>query len=123
MTDKEKTLINVAGRIASYANAENKNFGRGTFGHAIEPSTILTIASVIIRIITMIYGCSKSRDYAKRTIKKPGIFARFLMRRAIRKNFPKSERAAVYNAMLNVGSQLSEKELDDTIDVVEMELN
>lgn len=116
MTKKENTLVDVAGRIAVHANAENKKFG-------IDPLTILTIISIIVRIIAMIYECRKNRAYAKRTIQKPGIFARFLMRRAIRKHFPKDERAALYNAMLTVGSQLSDKELDETLDIVEMELN
>jgi hypothetical protein len=116
MTKPENTLADVAGRIAVHANAENKKFG-------IDPLTILTIISIIIRIIAMIYECRKNRDYAKRTIKQPGIFARFLMKRAIRKHFPKDERQAIYNAMLAVGPQLSEKELDDTLDIVETELN
>lgn len=116
MSEQENNrLVDVAGKIAVHANAENKKFG-------IDPLTILTIISVIVRIIAMIYECRKNRAYAKRTIRRPGIFARFLMRRAVRKHFPKSERAAVYNAMLNVGSQLSDKELDETLDIVEMEL-
>lgn len=115
MNKPENTLVDVAGRIAVHANAENKKFG-------IDPLTILTIISTIIRIIAMIYECRKSRDYAKRTIKKPGIFARFLMKHAIRKHFPKGGREALYNAMLAVGPQLSEKELDETLDIVETEL-
>lgn len=115
-TKKEKRLVSVANKIATTANAKDKNF-------SIDPFTIIAIINVIVGLIRIIMECRKRRDQAKAIIRKPGILARFIMRREIRKNFPPSQRKSLYDAMLVVSSSLSDKELDDSLDLIEWELN
>ena len=107
--ESEDQILTVAHRVAVYANAENRKFG-------IDPMTILAIVNIISTTIKIIYTCSKSRDVAKRAIKTPRTVQRFLVRRIVAKHFPKEERKAVYNSILEVSRKLSEKELDEVLD-------
>jgi hypothetical protein len=115
-----KCLEDVANRVNLYAKAENKQFG-------IDPLTIITILNFILSLARLVYQCRQNsllrfddeRATMRNTIRKPGPISRFLMRRQIRKHFPPSERKAMYNAMLTVNGELSDKELDEVLDFVE----
>lgn len=109
---KEDVFEEIAGRVVAYANAENKQFG-------IDPMTVLAILQLMLTVIRVIYGCRSTRSGAKQIIKKPGVISRLMMRRVIAKQFKASERKAVYNALLQVSGTLSEKELDNILDVYE----
>lgn len=116
MSKEDKEIITVAGRIAANVKAKDDNF-------AIDPFTILAIVNVLIGIIRMVMECRSNREQAKKIIRKPGVIARYLMRREIKKHFPPHERRGVYSAMLSITSSLSEKEIDKSFDLVEKELN
>lgn len=108
-------LVGIAERINKEAKAENENF-------AFDPFTIIAIINVIIGLIRIIMECRKNREEAKGMIRKPGIIAKYIMKREIRKSFPASERRCVYNAMLKVCSNLTDAELHSGFDYVEKEL-
>ncbi len=113
---EEEKLINIAEKIAASANAKDENFG-------FDPFTIIAIINIIIGITRIIIECRKNRDTAFATVRKPGIFARFMLKREIRKNFPPNKRKCVYDAIIAVAPSLSNEELEDGFSLVEKELN
>lgn len=105
-------LVDVARRINVQANSENDKFG-------VDPLTVIAIANLILTMIRLIYQCRSGRESVKEAAARPGPISRFFVRRAIAKNFPRSERKAVYNATLRVSGKMSGKELDEIIDYYE----
>jgi hypothetical protein len=112
MSDNE-TLINVAKRIQTHANAKDDKFG-------FDPMTILAIVNIILTIIKIFYECRQNREAIHSGVKKPSLFYKLMLKRAIRKNFKDSkDRENVYAATLEVAAGLSEMEITQLIEEVE----
>lgn len=112
MSDNE-TLLSVAKRIQTHANAKDDKFG-------FDPMTILAIVNIILTICRIIYECRKNREAVHSGMKKPNLFYRLMLKRAIRKNFSGSkDRETVYAATLEVAAGLSETEITELIKEVE----
>lgn len=111
----EKLTIQIAERMAHRVRDEDDNF-------SIDPLTIIALINVIIGLVRIIIECRKNREDAKGMIRKPGIIARYLMKREIRKQFPAEHRRAIYKAMLEVGPSLTDKEVDSVFNYVNKEL-
>jgi hypothetical protein len=102
-----KQLVKVALRINTQANSENDKFG-------IDPLTVITIVNLILTLIKLLNRC-RSEARVNKTIRRPGPIVRLLMRRQIAKEYPSSERKAVYNAVLKESKEMSDEELDGII--------
>lgn len=111
---KKTPIKEVASKVLERGKAEDEQFG-------IDPLTILTIISILIRLIALIYQCVKDRRSAVKIIKSPGPMSKFLMKRQVRKHFPPNERKTAYSALLTVASQLSDEEIYRTLDNFESE--
>ena len=112
MSDNE-ILLSVAKRVQTHANAKDDRFG-------FDPMTILAIINVILTIFKIIYQCRKDNTAVHSGMKKPNLFYRLVLKRAIRKNFSGSkDRETVYAATLEVAAGLSEMEITQLIKEVE----
>ena len=113
MTDENTPEIQkeIATRIASHAQAADKGF-------SFDPFTIMAICSCIVSIVKLLYMCySKESIYAR--MKNGSIIQRILLKREIRKHFIRTEdKRAVYGAVLDVSTSLSETELNSLLDSI-----
>ena len=101
----------IAIRIAGYAKSSNDNF-------SIDPFTIMAILNCIIALVKLLYMCYSKESIANKMVNKSAMH-RFLLKREIRKKFrEKTDREALYNAMLEVSKQLSETEKKELIDSI-----
>lgn len=107
-----KAIISVAERIQAHANAKDDKFG-------FDPMTILAIVNIILTICRIIYECRKNREKVAAGMKKPNLFYRLMLKRAINKNFKGTDRQTVYDATLEVAGGLSEKEITEILKEVE----
>jgi hypothetical protein len=101
----------VANRITAHVQAADDNF-------AIDPITIVAIINVIVSVIRLIYVCYWSEEKIAHQIKKQSVIHSLVLSREIRKHFPdktRKERKVLYNAFKNVGSGLSELELNNLV--------
>ena len=111
--NESETLVSVAKRVQAHANSKDENFG-------FDPMTILAIVNIILTLFKIIHQCRENRKQVTSGLKKPGLFYKLILKRAVRKNFKGSkEREAVYKATLEVAAGLSEKEITDLINEVE----
>ena len=110
MNNKHK-LHEVSAKIASKAKQSNDSF-------SIDPFTIMAICNCIISIVKLLYMCySKSDIHAAVTSTEKGIFQKFLLKREIRKNFKnKDDRKAIYDAFLEVSSELSKEDINTLLE-------
>lgn len=98
----------VAIRVATHAQAKDTNF-------SLDPATILIIINCIINVIRLLYVC-KTDAGIEDSIRKPGILDKYLLKRQIKKNFPKHEVEPVYKAMIDVCQTLSQREINELLD-------
>ncbi len=107
--DDIKTKIAI--RVASHANAGDEKF-------SIDPFTIMAIINCIIAVIKLLYMCYSENSVSSK-IKKRNIIHNFLLKREIRKQFTNQrDRKAVYTAMLDVSSSLSDSEIKDLLNSI-----
>ena len=101
----------IATRIASHAQASNNSF-------SIDPFTIMAICSCIVSIVKLLYMCY-SKESISAGMKKGSIIQRILLKREIRKHFIRTEdKRALYGAVIDVSTSLSEAELNDLLDSI-----
>ena len=101
----------IAIRVASHANASDEKF-------SIDPFTIMAIINCIIAVIKLLYMCYSENSVSSK-IKKRNIIHNFLLKREIRKQFTNQrDRKAVYTAMLDVSSSLSDSEIKDLLNSI-----
>ena len=93
----------VAIKTASYANAKNPKC-------LIDPATLLIIVNIIVNTIRLLYVCMKDSSVAK-MIKNPGRVQKYLLYREVKKSFPKEQRTAIYEGLLDACESLSEAEV------------
>ena len=104
----------IATRVATYANSQDKNF-------SIDPFTIMAILNCIIAVIKLLYMCY-SRKGVSNVFKNPNsLIHKIVLKKEIRKFFPKQGRKAVYDAMLSVSAGLSELEMNHLLNKQEKE--
>lgn len=107
-------IESVAQRVLAHSKSKIKdeNFG-------FDPITIIMITGLIINLIKLWYSCS-SRQGVYGEMKKPSFLYKLALKREIRKKFKNSEeRAAIYDSMIDVSKNLSEKEINNILDEVE----
>ncbi len=100
----------IAIRIATHAQARQREF-------SVDPATILIIINCIINVIRLLYVC-KTDAGVESFIRKPGVVEKYLLKRQVKKNFPKHQVGPVYMAMLDVCKTLSQKEINDLLDSI-----
>ena len=106
-----KIQVLISEKIADQAQASEKNF-------SIDPFTIMAILNCIIALVKLLYMCYSKESIANKMVNKSAMH-RFLLKREIRKKFrEKTDREALYNAMLEVSKQLSETEKKELIDSI-----
>jgi len=100
----------IAIRIATHAQARRKEF-------CIDPATILILINCVISVIRLLYVC-KSDAGVEGSIRNPGVLDKYLLKRQIKKNFPKHEVDIIYKAMVDVCQTLSQREINELLDTV-----
>ena len=98
----------IAIRIATHAQARRREF-------SVDPATILIIINCIINVIRLLYVC-KTDAGVEGSIRKPGRVEKYLLKRQVKKEFPKHEVEPVYLAMIDVCKTLSQKEINELLD-------
>jgi hypothetical protein len=98
----------IAIRIATHAQARRREF-------SVDPATILIIINCIINVIRLLYVC-KTDAGVEGSIRKPGRVEKYLLKRQVKKEFPKHEVEPVYLAMIDVCKTLSQKEVNELLD-------
>ena len=102
----------IATRVAAHAQAKCSNF-------SLDPLTIIAIINCIIGVIRLLYVCYFTDKAVARSVKNNSLLHRIMLKREIRKQFKnKDKRKAMYGAMLNVSSSLSERELNDLLESI-----
>jgi hypothetical protein len=102
----------IATRIAVHAQAKYSNF-------SIDPLTIITIINCVISVVRLLYMCYFTDRAVASSVKSNSLLHKIVLKRQIRKRFQnKDERKAMYGAMLNVSSNLSERELNDLLESI-----
>ena len=110
--DINPTQQMVASRVLAHAQAKDKNF-------SFDPWTIMAICNCIISVCKLLYVCY-SKESAMSRIKKSSLIHKLLLKREIRKQFKdKSQRKVMFQSMLEVGTSLSQKELDELMESVQ----
>lgn len=114
MSKSNEILNGIAARVQAHASVKNG----GEF--AIDPMTILAIINVMIGIARFIYQCRKDKDAISQQMRKPSLFHRLIIRRGINREWKdKNQRKVMYDAFLEVGASLSEKEISTLVTEVE----
>ena len=104
--------LKISTKVLSYAQAKDTSF-------SFDPSTIMAICSCIISVVKLLYMCYSSKGVPK-AVKGGSLLHKIILKREIRKRFTgKSQRRAMFNAMLEVGSSLSEMELNELLKSIE----
>lgn len=103
-----KTQNSVAMKVACYANSKNNKC-------SIDPATLLIIVNIIVNVIRLLYTCFFTEDAVAKNLKAPGRLQKFLLYREVKKNFPISQRKAIYEGLLATSKNLSDKEVKDLI--------
>ena len=104
MSDLEK----VATRISSHVAAKDQKFG-------IDPATITLIISIIINLVRLWWHC-RSSEKVRRELRNPSWLFKLFLKREIRKQIKgSSRRGAMYGAFIDVGKNLSDKELNNIL--------
>ncbi len=114
MSDSNEVINTIATRVQAHASAKNG----GEF--AIDPMTILAIVNILMTVAKFIYACRTDKNAISKQMRKPSLFYRLIIRRRINKEWKdKDQRKVMYNAFLEVGSGLSEKEISTLVKEVE----
>ena len=101
-------LNKVATRISSHVAAKDKNFG-------IDPATVTLIISIIINLIRLWWQC-RSSEKVRGELRNPSWLFKLFLKREIRKHVKgSSHRYAMYGAFIDVGKNLSDKELNNIL--------
>ncbi len=102
----------IATRVAAHAQAKYSSF-------SIDPLTIIAIINCIITVIRLLYVCYFTDKAVAGSVKNNSLLHKIVLKRQIRKQFQnKDERKAVYGAMLDVSSGLSESELNELLESI-----
>jgi hypothetical protein len=102
----------IAIRVAAHAQAKYKSF-------SLDPLTIITIINCIIGVVRLLYMCYFTNKAVAKSVKNNSLLHKIVLKRQIRKQFKnKDERKAVYGAMLDVSSSLSEREINDLLESI-----
>lgn len=114
MSNSNEVLDGVAARVQAHASAKNGG------GFAIDPMTILAIVNVLLTLTKFIYACRKDPDAVSKQMRKPSLFYKLIIKRRIGKEWKdKRQRQVMYQAFLEVGEGLSEKEISTLVKEVE----
>jgi hypothetical protein len=101
-------LNKVATRISSHVAAKDKNFG-------IDPVTISIIISIIINLVKLWWSC-RSESKVRGELRNPSWLFKLFLKREIRKQVKGgSRRNTMCGAFLDVGKNLSDKELNNIL--------
>jgi len=104
MNDLEK----VANRISSHISAKDQNFG-------IDPATVTLIISIIINLVRLWWNC-RSAEKIQGELRNPSWLFKLFLKREIRKKVKSgNRRKTMYGAFIDVGKNLSEKELNNIL--------
>ena len=104
--------LKISTKVLSHAQAKDASF-------SFDPFTIMAICNCIISVVKLLYMCYSSKGVAK-AIRSGSVLHRIMLKREIRKRFTsKSQRKAMFNAMLEAGASLSETELNQLTKSVE----
>lgn len=101
-------LNELAVRISSHVTAKDKNFG-------VDPMTISIVASIVINLVRLWWSC-RSESKVRGELQNPSWLFKLFLKREIRKQVNGgSRRNAMYGAFLDVGKNLSDKELNNIL--------
>tara|TARA_B100002019_G_scaffold273107_1_gene268907 strand:- start:407 stop:760 length:354 start_codon:yes stop_codon:yes gene_type:complete len=104
--------LKISTKVLSYAQAKDTSF-------SFDPFTIMAICNCIISVVKLLYMCYSSKGVSK-AVKGGSVLHKIILKREIRKRFTsKSQRRAMFNAMLEAGASLSETELTQLINSIE----
>jgi hypothetical protein len=100
----------VAIRVATHAQAKDTNF-------SLDPATILIIINCIISLIRLLYVCNSKKNI-EYYFKNPGLIQKHWIKKSVKKNFSKKHYKHMYLSILEVCSQMSEKEIKQLLESV-----
>ena len=104
--------LKVANKVLAHAQAKEDSF-------SFDPWTIMVICNCIISICKLLYVCYSKESVAS-GIKTSSLLHRVLLKREVRKRFSdKSQRKAMFEAVLEAGASLSETELRELMESIE----
>jgi hypothetical protein len=105
-------LNKVATRISSHVAGKDKNFG-------LDPMTISIIISIITNLVKLWWSC-RSKSKVREQLRNPSWLFKLFLKREIRKQQVKggSRRNTMYGAFLDVGKNLSDKELNNILEEI-----
>ena len=104
-------LKRVATRISSHVAVKDKTFG-------IDPVTISIIINIIINLVKLWWSC-RSESKARGELRNPSWLFKLFLKREIRKQVKGSgRRSTMYDAFIDVGKSLSEKELNNILEEI-----
>lgn len=100
-------LQQLAERISENTHKENNNYG-------IDPVTISIIITIVTNLIKLWWAC-RSENSIKSELQNPSFVFKLLLKREIRKQARRQERAALYGAFMDVTPQLTDQDIDNII--------
>ena len=104
-------LKKVATRISSHVAVKDKNFG-------IDPVTISIIINIIINLVKLWWSC-RSENKVRGELRNPSWLFKLFLKREIRKQVKGSgRRSTMYDAFIDVGKNLSDKELNNILEEI-----
>jgi len=104
-------LEDYAQQLAARVYAQSNIYAQDD-GYAIDPLTILTIVSVIIKIVQFIMGYYRNApQQAADSIKQLNFIQKWILWRYVRRNEPNKQAARyIYRSMCDLSSDLTEDE-------------
>ena len=98
-------LQKLADKISDSAQERNKNYG-------IDPLTISIIISIVTNLIKLWWACRNEKSI-RSELQRPSLLFKLLLKREIRKQARREDRAALYGAFLDVAPSLTEQEINE----------
>jgi len=100
-------LQQLAEKISDNTQKKNGNYG-------IDPMTISIIITIVTNLIKLWWACRDEKSI-RTELQKPSLLFKLLLKREIRKQARRQDRAALYGAFMDVTPNLTEKDIDNII--------
>lgn len=98
-------LQQLAEKISDNTQKKSGNYG-------IDPMTISIIITIITNLIKLWWACRDEKSI-RTELQKPSLLFKLLLKREIRKQARRQDRAALYGAFMDVTPNLTEKDIDN----------
>jgi len=85
--------------------------------YAFDPMTVITVVSVLVQVVELLYGCYKDHHQVSQVMQNPGLIERWRLRRVIKEQIGDDEAHAVlgnrmFKSMLNVSKSVTAEEAE-----------